>query len=268
MSVHHPDQTSRIGDDDIGIRIPLEETGEIFEPASDVPPDQHSALGSKVSGQQYVRVALLDRGCESQWEGCDRKAALAVIGGMNVVGARRVIELGLPGMYEYRLVHNFTVVNLRTSQFQAASADFGRHVLDQINGAAVRADLADLGQHRAVPVGVNKMRIDPAGLRLRHLMDIQFTRRKQNLPVLSIDVVAINVGIGKNVIGSQRLSLRDSVMERPPVPQPDIVQQVAMPGGIDARAGVYFELDLVSALFDGKRTARGMDVGLDVRTLQ
>src|SRR4026207_1584731 len=99
-------------------------------------------------------------------------------------------------------------------------------------------------------------------------MDVQFTRRKQNLAVLSIDVVAIDVSIRKYVVGPKRLRLRNCVMEWPPVPQPDIIQQIAMTVGIDARARVHFKLNLISALFDGKRTARGVDVRLDVGTLE
>ena len=70
----------------------------------------------------------------------------------------------------------------------------GRHVLDQINRQPVGRDLADLRHHQAIAVRVDEMRIDPARLRAGQLGDIEFARRKQHLPVLPVDGVAVDIG--------------------------------------------------------------------------
>ena len=59
---------------------------------------------------------------------------------------------------------------------------------------------------------------------LRKLVEVQFARGEHHLASRPVDFIAVNVDVGKVVIGADFLNLTQCVLECMPVPQPDVLQ--------------------------------------------
>ena len=84
----------------------------------DVAADHHAAVLGEIAGQQDVDVLARDRGGGAHQKRRNRKAAFALVMGFNVAIAGRIIELGLGGVDENRVLHIFAVIQLGTRELQ------------------------------------------------------------------------------------------------------------------------------------------------------
>ena len=189
--------------------------------------------GGEVAGEQDVGVALANGRGEAHGERGDREAALAFVGVLDVVAAGGIVEFLLGGVDEDRLVRHFAVIDLRPRELEARRLDLRRRVLDQQHGQAVGRDLADLGQHQAVAVRVDEVRVDPARAGIGKLADIELARGEQHLAQLAVDGVAVDVAVEESVVRAQRLDLGDGVVKSAPIPQPHVVEQVLVASDVD-----------------------------------
>jgi hypothetical protein len=157
------------------------------------------------------------------------KPPFPAVARFDVAAARGVIEFRLRRTYKHRLVGHLAVIDLRPRQLQGIRANLRRGIQHQQTRQAVRRDPRRLRNHHPVAMGVDEMRIDPTGFRVAgQLVHIQFARRQKHLAQLSVDHVAVDVGVVKDVVRPQRLNLRGRVVEGPPVPQPHVVEQRSM----------------------------------------
>ncbi len=127
----------------------------------------------------------------------------------------------------------FAVINFRFRQFQIRRFQFRRSIFDQQDGQTVGSGFIDLRHDHAETMGIDQIRIHPtlAGVG-GQLVHIDFARGEQHLLDPPAHRVAIDVGIGKGVIRTQRLNLGDGIGVCPPVPQPDIFEQRSILGRI------------------------------------
>src|SRR5262249_16500563 len=143
-----------------------------------------------------------------------------------------------------------------------------RSVLDEEHGKAVGRDLAHRRQHQAVSMRVDEMRVDPALASVGQLPDIQLARGEQRLAVLTVDRIAVDIPPEKAVVRPQALDLGDGVVKGAPIPEANVVEQVLMPGDVDAGLGIRLEFYLLDALLQTVSAARGMNMLLDVGPLK
>ena len=73
-------------------------------------------------------------------------------------------------------------------------------------------------------MGVNQLFIDPVPAAFGQLLHIQFAGGEHHLAQIAIDLIAIDVDIGKVVVGADFLNLTQSVLQCLPIPQPDVLQ--------------------------------------------
>ena len=65
---------------------------------------------------------------------------------------------------------------------------------------------------------VDKLLINPIATALRKLVNVQLARGEHHLASHAVDFIAINVDVGKVVVGTDLLDLPQSVLQRMPVP--------------------------------------------------
>ena len=89
-------------------------------------------------------------------------------------------------------------------------------------------------------MGVDQLLVDPVAAALGQLLDVQLARRQHHLAHGAVEVVAIDVDVGKVVVSANLLLLAQGVLQRVPVPQADVLQRgliVGRVGGIDRGLG-------------------------------
>ena len=80
--------------------------------------------------------------------------------------------------------------------------------------------------HRdAVAVRVNQLVVDPVAAALRQFVHVQFARRQHHLAHRAVDLVTIDVDVGKVVVSANLLNLPQRILQRMPVPQANILQR-------------------------------------------
>ena len=89
-------------------------------------------------------------------------------------------------------------------------------------------------------MGINQFVVDPVAAALRKFVHIQFARGQHDFAHRAVNLVAINVDVGKVVVSANLLDLAQCILERVPVPQANILQRcliVGRVGGIDRDLG-------------------------------
>ncbi len=71
---------------------------------------------------------------------------------------------------------------------------------------------------------INKFLVDPIATALGELIDVELACGKHHLTRCAVDFIAIDIDIGKVVVGSNFLNLTQRVLECAPVPQSDVLQ--------------------------------------------
>ncbi len=92
---------------------------------------------------------------------------------------------------------------------------------------------------------INEFIVDPVAAALRKLVKAELTRGEHDLARRAVDFVAINVDIGKVVVGSNLLNLAQRVLQCFHIPQADVLQSGLVVGGIggaDSGLGGEFAL--------------------------
>jgi hypothetical protein len=89
-------------------------------------------------------------------------------------------------------------------------------------------------------VGVDELLVDPVAGGFRKLLDVELAGGEHHFAGDAVDFVAIDVDVGKVVVGADFLDLAERVLERVPVPQADVLQRglvVFGIGGVDGGFG-------------------------------
>ncbi len=60
IAIHHPHQAARIGDHQVGVGIPFEESGQLLQALAHPAANHHAAVWREVIGQQNVRLGLVN----------------------------------------------------------------------------------------------------------------------------------------------------------------------------------------------------------------
>ena len=86
-------------------------------------------------------------------------------------------------------------------------------------------------------MGVDQLLVDPVTAAFRQFVDIQLARGEHHLAGGAVDFIAIDVNVGKVIVGSDFLNLTERVLQRTPVPQPDVLERRLIVGGVGSLDG-------------------------------
>ena len=104
-------------------------------------------------------------------------------------------------------------------------AALDRHVPEDQRRQPLGREPVDRVHRDAVAVGVDQLFVDPVAAALGQLLDVQLARRQHHLAQRAVDRVAIDVDVGEVVIGADFLELPQRVLQRAPVPEPDVLER-------------------------------------------
>ena len=94
-------------------------------------------------------------------------------------------------------------------------------------------------------MGVYKFLVNPVAAALGELVDVQLACGEHHLAIRAFDFIAINVDVGKVVVGADFLNLAERVLECVPVPESDVLKcrlVVRRIGRLDCRLSGKFAL--------------------------
>src|SRR6516165_4297179 len=93
IAIYHPNQSAVVGNDEVGVLVPVQERSQMFQSGLHVAIDHHPALSGEIASENNASLALRD--CRGSFEQrrTDRKAARALVRRVLVLVARRIIEL-------------------------------------------------------------------------------------------------------------------------------------------------------------------------------
>ena len=150
---------------------------------------------------------------------------VALVGGEAVGRALRVVEFLLPRLHVHVGVGQLAEIDLRAGHVETAHRALDGHVAQHQRRQPLRREPIDRVHRDAVAVGVDELLVDPVAAALRQFVDVQLARGEHHLAGRAVDFIAIDVDVGKVVVGADFLNLTQRVLQRTPVPQPDVLQR-------------------------------------------
>ena len=232
-AVHHPRQPAIVADDDVRIAVEDEERGECLDALADVAAHQQpAARGDVVAEGQLAQVAAVERDDQPAEEPAELDAARALVGREAVGFTLRVVELLLARLHVDVRVGQLAEIELRPRHLDRWDRALRRHVAQDERRQPFRREAVDRVHRHTVAVGVDELFVDPVAAALRQLVDVELARREHHLPDRSVHLVAVDVDVGEVVVGADLLDLPQRVLQRAPVPQPDVLQRRLIVWGV------------------------------------
>ncbi len=185
-------------------------------------------------------------------ETAEDDAAVAFVRRQAVGLALRVVEFLLPCLHVHVGIGQLAEIDLWARHGQTTHRALDGHVAQNQRGQPFRREPIDWVHRDAVAVGVDQLLVDPVATALRKLVDVQLACGEHHLASRAVDFIAINVDVGKVVIGADFLNLTQRVLKCMPVPQPDVLKRsliVRRIGRLDGRLSGKLALrDLVQSV--------------------
>ncbi len=147
----------------------------------------------------------------------------------------RVVEFLLPRLHVDIGVGQLAEIDFRTRHAQATHGALDRHVAQDQRGQSFRREPIYWIHGDAVTVRVDQLLVDPVATALRELIDIQLARGEHHLASHTVDLIAIDVDVGKVVVGADFLNLTQGVLKSVPVPQTNILKRRLIVRGVGRR---------------------------------
>ena len=151
--------------------------------------------------------------------------------------ALRIVELLLVRLDVDVGVGQLAEVDFRPRDLDARNRALHRHVAQDERRHPFGREAVDRVHRDAVAVRVDQFLVDPVPAALGQPFDVQLARGEHHLPDLAIHFVAVDVDVREVVVGADFLDLPERVLQRAPVPQPNVLQRVLIVGrvrGLDA----------------------------------
>ena len=114
---------------------------------------------------------------------------------------------------------------------------------------------------------VNQLLVDPVAAALGQFLDVELARGDHHLLHRSVDHVAVDVDVGKIVVGADLLDLPQGVLQRAPVPQPDVLERQLVVGQVECLERGVGRKRMLRDAIEGVRPPRELDVVPDIRLL-
>ena len=74
-------------------------------------------------------------------------------------------------------------------------------------------------------MGIDQLFVDPVAAALGQLVHIQLAPGEHDLAHGAVDLIAIDIDIWKVVVSPDLLNLAQRILQRPPIPQPDVLER-------------------------------------------
>ena len=200
-------------------------------------------------------------------EAADDNAAGALVGGEAVGLALRVVELLLAGFDVDVGVGEFAEVDFGAGDGEAGNGALDGHVAEQQGGQAFGGEAVDGVHGDAVAVGVDELLVDPVAAALGEFVDVEFAGGEHDLAQGAVEGVAVDVDVGKVVVGADLLDLAQGVLEGAPVPEADVLEGGLIFCGLGGFDGGFGGKLALEEAIEAEGSASHLDVVGDVGLL-
>ena len=240
VAVHDPGEVPVGADDQVRVGVESKERRDPAHALADLAVEQDPALRRDLGAQEDAVGAEADGEEEPPPDGSDLDAALPLVGRVDVLVARRVVDLLGPRPHEHVVVGHLAEVDLRPRDAERRLGGHRRDVLHVELGQPLPRDAVDGPDHRPVPVGVLEVLVDPLEIGVapldvaREVLVRELARGEHDLLVLPVDDVPVVVHVDEPVVRPDLLQLREGQEERGVVPQADVLQRRRVVGQVGA----------------------------------
>ena len=232
--VHQPVDPAVISHDHVRIRIQRQKRRQRLHAIAQIAPHQQPAVRADiVAERQLGQIAAVIGDQRTAQQPAEPDAAVAFVRVQIVAVALRVIEFLLPRLDVDVAVGELAEVDLRPRDRNLRQRALDRHVAEHQRRQPFRCEAIDRIHRDAVAVGVDQLLVDPVAAAGGQLFDIELARGQHHLPHRTADRVAIDVDVGKIVVGANLLDLAQRVLQRTPIPQADVAQRGLITRGVE-----------------------------------
>ena len=239
--IENPRQASVVAQDNVRISVEGEERRQGRDPVPHFAPHQEAAVRVDIVAEgQLAQVAAIERDQDAAQETAQLDAAVALVRGANIGVALWVIELLLVGLDVDIGRGLLAEVDFGPGNVEALHGALHRHVAQQQRGQAFGREPVDGVHGDAIAVGIDELVVDPVAAALGELVHVEFAGRQHHLALGAVDGIAIDIDVGKVVVGADLLDLAQRILERTPVPQANVLKGgliVGRVGGLDGGLG-------------------------------
>ena len=248
--VDDPGQSSVGAHNDIGIVVEGEKRRQRSRPVMHVAQHQQAAVGRHIVAEWELRdVSTIECQQRAAQESAQHDAAVAFVRSEIVRLAFRIIELLLMSLYVDVCIRYLAKIDLGPRHRKIGNGALHRHIAQKQRGQPLCRKAVHRIHGDSVAVGVNELVVDPVAAAFGKFVNVQFAGGEHYFAQASANLVAIDVDIGKIVVGANLLFLAQRILERLPVPEPYVLERRLVVGRIrSARRGFGRELALRKAV--------------------
>ena len=167
--------------------------------------EQDAALAAEIARQQDLGLGQVQREQRPAADPAEPDSAAAVIGRVDILLARGVVELARAAAHEHVAGPEFAVVDLGTRDLQLRDRGDRRDVLDEVIGQPLGRDAVHRRDAHSVAVGVRQVLVDPDARGERR--GVELARRQRHLPQVAVQPIAVVVHVHEIVVGADLLQL-------------------------------------------------------------
>ena len=215
-SVDDPGEAAIVAHHDVRILIEGQERRQRRHAIAHVAPHQQPAVRRHVVAEgQLCQVAAIECQQDPAQKSAHHNSASALVRGKVVRLALGIVELLLAGLHVHVGVGHLAEIDLRPRHVEPRHRALHRHVREQQRRQALRREPVHRIHRDAVAVRVNQLVVDPVAAALGELVHIQFAHRQHHLAQRAVNLVAVNVDVGKIVVGANLLHLAQRILAAP-----------------------------------------------------
>jgi hypothetical protein len=240
VGVEDPGEFAGVADDEVGVLVEGEEGGEGGYALADVAAHEEAAVrGDVVAEGELADVAAIEGEEDAAEEASEADASCALVGGEIVALALGVVELLLMGVDIDVRVGQLAEVDFRASDVDGGRGGLDGHVAEEEEREAFGGEAVDGIHGDAVAVGVGEALVDPVAGADGELVNVEFASGEHDFAGGAVDVVAVDVDVGKIVVGADFLNLAERVLKGVPIPEADVMEGGLVIGGVGCLDGGF-----------------------------
>src|SRR6185437_745582 len=173
-----------------------------------VAPNQQSAIAVYIIAEwQLADVAAIEGEQDAAQKTAKLNSAGAFVGGEAVGLTLRIIEFFLARLHIHVSVGQLAKIDLRARDVEIGHRALHRHIAQNQGWQSFGSKAIHRIHGDAVSMSVDQLFVDPITAALRQLFYIQLARRKHYLANCTVDFIAVDVNVGKVVVGTNFLYL-------------------------------------------------------------
>ena len=138
----------------------------------------------------------------------------------------------MPRLYVHVGIGELAKIDFRALYNDVLHGALNRHITQNQGRQSFRREPIHGIHGDTVAVRINKFLVDPIAAALREFLNVELAWGEHHLTHCAVDFIAIDIDIGKVVVGADFLNLAERVLQGAPFPQSDVLQRSLIVGRV------------------------------------